>query len=243
MVIADLFRPMCKTLGFSKVTDSNDQQKQVEDQQKQFEQILKVANKIAKQNPQALPTFVRLLARKLQGQYMSAAFLRTASGGSAELEPGVVWFSEVAVLSGEGAMVYYLKKRLPSTRVLNLSTDVVLPWPWDLTRLEMCLSFIGTKQNPWKQDTGNHRVEYWLPFGIGWVRGGNHSIMTGILQGRQQLETDEVYDLSAIFPLVHCDGIAFRRTADNSVIAPVREVEFAAIYEVGRLMLLNGVSA
>ena len=243
MAIADLFRPVCKTFGFSKAAVSDNEQKQVEDQQKQFEQILNVANKIAKQNPQALPTFVRLLARKLQGQYMSAALMWTAPGRTPELEPGVVWFSEVAVLSREGALLYYLKKRLPSTRILNLSTDVILPWPWDLIRLERCLSFIGTKQNPWKQDTRNHRVEYWLPFGIGWVRGGNHSIMTGILQGRQQLETDEVYDLSAIFPLVHCDGIAFRRTADNSVIAPVHDVQFAAIYEVGRLMLLNGISA
>jgi hypothetical protein len=64
-----------------------------------------------------------------------------------------------------------------------------------------------------------------------------------MLQDGQQLETKEVYDLSALFPLVHCDGIAFRRTADNSVIAPVHEVEFAAIYEVGRLMSMNGVSA
>jgi|CXWL01.1.fsa_nt_gi hypothetical protein len=52
----------------------------------------------------------------------------------------------------------------------------------------------------------NQQVEYWPPFGIGLVREGNHSIMTGMSQCGQQLETKEVYDLSALFPLVHCDG-------------------------------------
>ena len=94
----------------------------------------------------------------------------------------------------------------------------------------------------WRQDW-NHDIEYWLPLGIGWVKGGNHSITSGIIQGEGTIIIEEVYDISAVYQHVICDGDTFRRQHDGSKIASVKNVEFAGIFEIGRLMLQNGVSA
>lgn len=40
-----------------------------------------------------------------------------------------------------------------------------------------------------------------------------------------------------------CDGLNYLRTEDNSVINEVSNLEFAVIFEIGRLMVEEGVSA
>lgn len=60
--------------------------------------------------------------------------------------------------------------------------------------------------------------------------------MAGIIQGQGTLQTDSVYDISKIFQHVKCNDDAFIRVSDNKVIQKVQELEFAAIFEVGRLM-------
>jgi hypothetical protein len=47
---------------------------------------------------------------------------------------------------------------------LSLASDMVLPWPWSLTRYIDNVSHIGTRKGrPWKQDKINHYVDLWLP--------------------------------------------------------------------------------
>lgn len=207
--------------------------------------ILSVADKIAKQNPDALCDFVRLLGRKLQSDYMCRAVSRLDKGKVPDLEPELVWFDEFAPLNSAGQSVYELKKNTETTRTLNLASDIVLPWPWHVGRVISCISCIGPGRpaGAWQQDKVNHQVEYWIPFGIGWVHGGNHSIMTGIVQGQGAITTDNVYDLSAVFSHVRFNGKEFVRISDNTVIQKVSEFEFAAIFEVGRLMHEHGISA
>ena len=207
--------------------------------------ILSVARNIANQNPAALPDFVRLLGRKLQSDYMCRAVSWLNEHKVPDLEPEVVWFNEFALLNDYGHRLFDLKRNTNTTRTLSLASDIVLPWPWHLDRVASCISCIGPgrRAGEWKQDPVNHNVEYWLPFGVGWVHGGNHSIMTGIVQGQGTIETDSVYDISPLFPHVRFDGNAFLRTSDGTVIQESTEFEFAAIFEVGRLMYERGVSA
>lgn len=207
--------------------------------------ILSIANDIAKQNPEALRDFVRLLGRKLQSDYMCRAVSWLDEHKVPNLNPKLVWFNEFLPLDSDGHCGYDLKRKITATQTLNLASDIILPWPWDLSRVVSNISSIGVGRpcGAWKQDTLNHQVEYWLPFGIGWVHGGNHSIMTGIIQGEGRLTTDRVYDLSALFPHVRFDGNAFIRVYDGMVIQEATEFEFAAIFEVGRLMHERGVSA
>lgn len=207
--------------------------------------ILSVAEDIAKKNPDALRDFVKLLGRKLQSDYMCRAVSWIDEHKIPNLEPKLVWFSEGAKLNSNGDRLYDLKIKANTTRTLNLSSDIVLPWPWDIGRVVDCISCIGSGRpaGVWRQDTLNHQVEYWLPFGIGWVQGGNHSIMTGIIQGQGTITTSSVYDLSPAFSYVLFNGEDFVRVSDNTVIQKAPEFEFAAIFEVGRIMHRYKISA
>jgi hypothetical protein len=210
-----------------------------------LEKILSIAENIADKNPAALPDFVRLLGRKLQSDYMCRAVSWLDENKVPDLEPSLVWFSELVPLNDAGQNLYELRNKTQSARTLKLASDIILPWPWNISRVANCISHIGLGRGAgeWKQDSSNHRVEYWLPFGIGWVHGGNHSIMSGIVQGQGVITTENVYDLSALFSHVRFNGEAFVRVSDNTVIQVAREFEFAAIFEVGRLMHEKGISA
>jgi hypothetical protein len=65
--------------------------------------------------------------------------------------------------------------------------------------------------------------------------------MAGIVQGQGSIETNCAYDLSSLFKHVWCDGVAFLRSSDNQIIQQVNELEFAAIFEVGRVMHERGI--
>ena len=88
-----------------------------------------------------------------------------------------------------------------------------MPWPWEKNRLVSSISSIGKGRlwGEWQQDNLNHLVELWLPMGIAWVHGGNHSIATGIIQGHGQIKPEYIYDISEIYNFVYCDGLFYRR--------------------------------
>ena len=44
------------------------------------------------------------------------------------------------------------------------------------------------------------------------------------------------YDISEVYKHVACDGVAYKRKHDGSVIGPVPDLEMAAVFEIGRLM-------
>lgn len=139
---------------------------------------------------------------------------------------------------------YDFKKKVPNTKNMNVGKDVILPWPWEKQRLINCFSSIG-KGRPWGEwhyDESNHFVELWLPIGIGWVSGGNHSIATGIIQGEGYIKPEETYDISKIYEYVFSDGVYYREKKTNTIINTVNDVRFAAIFEIGRLMVERGIS-
>lgn len=122
-----------------------------------------------------------------------------------------------------------------SAKKINLVNDLILPWPWKVSRLLGAIENIG-KYNlwgEWRQDN-NHRIEVWLPIGVCFVRSGNHSIATGILQGKGVITKYSTMDLSPIYSLIYTDGICYYRKIDNSFIGKVKNIEFAAIFEIGR---------
>lgn len=215
-------------------------QKEVE-----LEQILSVAKMIAGIRPDALVDYVRLLGRKFQSINMSRCLTWTVEPKVKTLRPEDIWFSQFAEITRSRRRLFDIKRKLAGSRQIDLSRDLVLPTPWFLQRVAANLATIGEGRGkgPWKQVPAEHHLECWLPFGVVWVHEGNHSIMTGIVQGTGTIETEEVYDLSQIFDDVRCDGNAFIRICDGAVLTPVRDLEFAAIFEVGRLMHKLGVSA
>ena len=210
-----------------------------------MEKVLTIANDILKRNPSAVKDLIQLLGRKLQSDYMCRAITSLDKHRIPDLVPKQVWFDEFTKLNATGECVDDLKIKVKSLRKLNLVSDLILPWPWKIESVVSTISDIGSDRiaGEWTQHSPNHRVEYWLPFGIGWVHGGNHSIMNGIVRGEGHINTDLVYDLSPVFSQVSFNGDAFVRTSDNSIIQVAKEFEFAAIFEIGRLMHHHSLSA
>jgi len=203
-----------------------------------LEKVLSLADQIINTNPKAIKQFVALLGRKYQSEYMVKLASAYNEHKVPKLDPQVVWFSEFTQLNAAGDTLHSIKKKLNIDVTLKLSCDMVLPWPWDTERIVKNLSYIGKGKvrGDWFQDN-NHKVELWLPFGLGWVHGGNHSIASGILQGDGIIKPTNIYDVSSVFDLVKFDGNYFIRIEDGERISnKVVDFEFAAVFEVGRLI-------
>ncbi len=54
---------------------------------------------------------------------------------------------------------------------------------------------------------------------------------------------DKIYDIRGLYEHVSCNGEHFIRTFDQRKISRVTSIEFAGIFEIGRMMLAYGVSA
>lgn len=196
---------------------------------------------IADENPSALVDFVRLLARPIQSELMIDAAVK----GDRSDVPCV----DTLNFFWDGQQSYFGELKRTRRRrngiEIRLDRDVVLPWPWHPGRLVRTLTSIGPGRpwGEWKVDKQNHGLLLWLPWGISFVAGGNHSITAGVISGSASLAPTEVYDMSGIFRLVQCDGIHYK-SADGLIrIAEVTDPRVAAIFEIGRLMHRHKVSA
>lgn len=186
---------------------------------------------------------VRLIGRKIQTQYLTNLLYEKYESGLPSLFPEEVLFDLRAVLSSDGKEFDDLIKEVKDERSVLLNRDLVLPWSWKTSRLVNCIAQIGEgrTEGPWRQDY-NHRVDLWLPMGIAWVSGGNHSISIGIIQGEGSITPESIYDISPVYDYVHCDGVNYYREDDGFKISPVKNAEIAAIFEIGRLMKENSIS-
>ncbi|ODP27438.1 hypothetical protein PTI45_03148 [Paenibacillus nuruki] len=123
-----------------------------------------------------------------------------------------------------------------SEKKVKLNRDLVLPWPWHPLRFKNALIEIG-EHNPsgeWEQDSNNHNISVVQPMGVCFVNGGNHSIMAGVVKGEGMITDYEIIDMTPLYALMYSDGVNYYRKDDNSIIQEVENVEFAAIFEIGR---------
>lgn len=211
-------------------------------------------DKITKGSDHPIFDFIRILGRGLQSDYMKYVFYYNCYGGEQHvpaLSSSVIGLDQRTRVIGEEDEIislYKLKKEIISDKKINLSTDLIIPSPWNKDRLVNAINRIGNRRQwgKWKQDYNNHFVELWLPIGIAWVNNGNHSITMGILQG-EELKPKHYFDISEMYKYIKCDGKNFIRMKTNfiiedQIIAPVSNVDFAAIFEIGRLLLERGIS-
>jgi hypothetical protein len=224
-----------------------------EDKLKKFNNILEFAKSVfieyenslgyvskepicAKEHP--IIDVIRVLGRTLQTEALSALLFDKSDRSDLSIRSFDVIFHTFGIIENED-----LKVEVNIEKEVQLSKDVILPWPWNRDRLINNISRIGEGRvfGKWKQDS-NHRGILWLPIGITWVEQGNHSIATGIIQGDGVIKPRNVYDISPVYNHVFCDGEYYRKKADNSIITKVKSVEFAAIFEIGRMMVEKGIT-
>ncbi len=203
---------------------------------------MEIAREIANKEPAALISLIKALLRPLQSERMVVLTEQSAHDVPRCID-GVSFFFDLVNYLNNETISRYLVTPTPVITV-NLSHDIVLPTAWDRHRYSRALAYIGAgkQHGAWKQDT-NHRVSVWLPWGIGFVLGGNHSITSGILSGEGFVTAAEVYDLNPLFDLVESDGIYYRDRQTQKRLSRVEDCRRAAVFEIGRLMHQHGVCA
>ncbi|WP_248916010.1 DUF6710 family protein [Pseudomonas moorei] len=213
-----------------------------------FQHLIKTSKLIAETNPRGLVDLVRAILRPLQSEYL----LGVAERGQDAL-PSIdsdTFFGEAIrtrMFTADG--MDFRGTRLEGKHYkVKLSRDIVLPWAWSLRRYVDAVATIGSSkalidggewdrvsQGAWCQDE-NHQVELWLPWGICFVNGGNHSITAGILAGEGEIVPDYVYDMGYLLDEVHCNGMFYFDTRTGDKVAPVDDSRRAAVFEIGRVM-------
>ncbi|QHM74063.1 hypothetical protein C7M51_04424 (plasmid) [Mixta intestinalis] len=196
---------------------------------KHFDHLLSVAASLP---VTALPDFIRAVVRPLQSEFLLAV-AEEGSDARPDMTPGEFFFCDIGRVQDYAFMKAH--ELNPDDYPLSLACDMVLPWPWSLSRFIDNVSSIGlNKGRPWKQDHSNHYVELWLPWRIGFVMGGNHSIAAGILAGEGTLIPKHVWDMNYLLERISTDGVHW--FVDNIKTEAVRSWRSAAVFETGRFM-------
>lgn len=197
-------------------------------------------NDLRGENP--LIDVVRLLGRPLQTELVADLVLCEYELNRV-LKPSYIMFDTNERLTDDCKSFYDIVEKLDIEKEVDLSKDLVLPWPWSVERYVSTISRIGEGRDwgPWVEDR-NHDVYMWLPLGISWVGRGNHSISSGIIHGNGVIKHTKVYDISLIYNYIKCDGLNYIRIQDNTIISEVKDLNFAIIFEIGRIMVENNIS-
>lgn len=195
-----------------------------------FDPLLSVAEKLP---IDALPDLIRAIVRPVQSDFLLAV-AEEGMDARPDMTPQEFFFDGFIQVTSYETMK---EGELDRTGYpLSLASDMVLPWPWSLSRYIDNVSHIGThKGRPWKQDKINHYVDLWLPWRIGFVRGGNHSITAGILAGEGTLIPGHVYDMSYLFALIRTDGVHW--FIEGQKTEAVKSWRSAAVFEIGHLLV------
>ena len=206
-------------------------------QREEFASIMEIARIIARKDPEALPALIKLIGRSSQAHVMNKVLRHDQDDEDCEYEERNALFDPFAPITPDGRSLEDLKRMVPAPRPLKLGVDLVFPCPWHQGRIinSLCELRPGGAGGEWRQDP-NHAVILWLPLGVGWVCGGNHSITAGIIHAQGEVTPEETYDISRVYKHVVCDGVEYKRVHDGKTIGPVPDLELAAIFEIGRLV-------
>lgn len=111
------------------------------------------------------------------------------------------------------------------TNLLYLKHDIIFPTVWSPSSIVLN----GELPEDFVQNDINHDVTILLPFRIGFVRGGNHSIAHGILNGNGCVMPNTAIDLTPLLKEINFDGTHW--VMDKKVIGRPRYVEFGWVWE------------
>ncbi len=126
---------------------------------------------------------------------------------------------------------------------ISLKDNLVIPAAWNKNRFESAITGIGIDcGNQFEFQKSNHMSKLFLPIGVTIVHNGNHSILSGIIKREGIIHPTEMVNLSPLYEKIKFDGIYYRDIYTNQVIQEVKNFEFGAIYEIGRLLLKKDIN-
>lgn len=198
-----------------------------------FDRIMSVAEEVPEQ---VLVKFIGQLVRPIQSDLILTGMKEGPRSDDHNMSADRFFFRDI--LRSE-LRPYRESLEAGSEYSLSLKSDPVLPWPWNRDRLKSAFSEYGPAiGEPWRQDHYNHLVSLWLPWRIGFVECGNHSISAGIVFGEGTVEPSEVMDCTKMLDVIRTDGRHWHLL--DEAIESVRDGRTAAIWEIGRRVSNNG---
>lgn len=194
-------------------------------------------------NRHPLIDVICLLGKETQYRFMSYLITRPEIPATFGTEVEILYLPGNIRLPNDNRWFYHVIKKVEAEYTIDLTKDLIFPWPWSNNNLIRAVANIGTDRywGKWKENK-NHIVFLWLPMGISFVAEGKHSIAAGILKGEGYVTANCVYDISPIYDYVYSDGLYYRSIKDDSIIIEAVKPEFAAIFEIGRIMKQEGIS-
>ena len=208
------------------------------ERKKLFQSMVRMALGLERVSPHGLKGLIRLLGLKKQTEFLTYPMLYK-SYESIPYNPYEEWFSVWCgdkdcsfALTPDGKDFYDLAKPIRQTRTISLSQDLVL----SSDQFQRAVSS-SPRMDFWTQRNGVPQGWLWEPVNIAMIEDRDGAIQLGILQGVGAIEVHNVYDISAVYDFVYCDGENFIRSWDGKVVAPVYDPAFAAIFEIGRMIL------
>lgn len=203
-----------------------------------FEQLMMCARDIVTKNPAGLPGLIVAILRPLQAEQILSVAERADHTARSEITTARFFSKNFYFSLFDGLDCVALSA---DRYRLRLNKHLVLPTTWGKSSFVSAIAAIGTdkRQSCWRQDP-NHRVTLLLPWGVGVVEGGSHSIAAGILAGDGELTPTKVLDFSLALAQYHCEGVKIIETSTGRVVGEMHDERFAAVFEIGRLMLPYG---
>ena len=167
----------------------------------------------------------------LQGEALRNLLCDSRSLEFKMAEVNLLWDTQVKIANGKNILELISPPQTEKTVAFSEAVVFANPWvPWRLCR---ALENLADKE--WIQDE-NHQATIWTPWPILWVDNGNHSVTVGSIYGKGVI-TVPCYDATPLLNSVKTDGGNWIRTEDESVIGPVKYIEMAAIFEIGRRLV------
>jgi hypothetical protein len=200
-----------------------------------FKYLLDIANELASREPSALANLVTAILRPLQAEHILSVAERVQHAARDPIDLYRLFSPDDFFSIFEQSDCLRLN---PDGYQLDLTKDIVMPTPWRRAGFVSALTSIGQGKTSgqWRQDS-NHSVTLILPWHIGLVTGGNHSIAAGVLANEGALSPTDVLDLTPLLNRVACDGDNFINRYSNEPIARAKNGRMAALYEIGRLLM------
>lgn len=203
-----------------------------------------LARLVAETDPHALTAMVRYVGRPLQ----SRSLFDVAAQSPFKVQPGrcsihKLFFNAYAPITASGETLESLVPPDESSHyLLRLGRDIVLSVPWNHKRMADALALYGNcrKAGPWRAN-GNHRVALMLPFGLGVVYNGYHSLAAGISNAEGAVVSAYTQDFTPVYQHVRYDGETFVRLHDGATLGSPVDEEPGMLFEIGRLMIERGV--
>ena len=227
-------------------------------QREKFRSVCRAALELAESNPRDLYILIKILGRNIQYNYFSEFIKHAGVKGLEEhtsrhlTQPkqSSLWIDahdkNVSPKLRDWIMNEVTNNPGDKAVTVDLAKDIVLPWPWNYYRFKGAVENIGKKKpwGPWSQDESNHMLMCWEPIGICFVGGGNHSLMAGIVNQEGVVKSHIVNEMDAMYEVIMCgdgESYSFQDNERWELASKVQNLDFALIYEIGRILQSKGI--